>query len=224
MASQNISERSDRHDLLGVPVVTSPTPPAALQSFASIKRWPRDHDIIEQDGASDDWFCVVSGAARQYIVRTDGRRQIVDILLPGDFFGFTPTARHRFAVQSVADDTIIASYSRQRIEAMAEHNPQIALDVRQRLNDTIARLQEHLLIVGTMTATEKVRSFLSFMSTRLPGLRRDGVILPISRYDIADQLGISVETVSRAVTELKTSGVIHMGGPRQVQMVAPKDV
>lgn len=207
----------------GLQVATSPVPPPALQSFASIKRWPRDHDIVLQDGVSDNWYCVVSGAARQYIIRPDGRRQIIDILLPGDFFGFSPTDKHRFAVQAVHDDTIVASYSKRRIEALADADPQISREIRARMYETIYRLQEHLLIVSTMTATEKVRAFLSHMSARLPGIHSDGIILPVSRYDIADQLGIAVETVSRAVTELKTSGVIQLDRPRAVQMVARSD-
>lgn len=73
--------------------------------------------------------------------------------------------------------------------------------------------------MGTITATEKVRAFLTFMSERLPGAARREVTLPVSRYDIADQLGISVETVSRAITELRATGFIHLDGPRRVRMI-----
>jgi CRP/FNR family nitrogen fixation transcriptional regulator len=205
--------------IIGLPVVTSPSAPLALQAFASIKHWPRDRDIVVQDEVSDDWYCVVSGAARQCIIRADGRRQIVDILLPGDFFGFSPTGKHRFAVQAVADDTIVASYSKRRVEALADANPQIGREIRDRMNGTISRLQEQLLMVGTITATEKVRAFLFHMFERMPGVGGHSITLPVSRYDIADQLGISVETVSRSVTELKTSGIIQLVGPRKVQML-----
>ena len=75
-----------------------------------------------------------------------------------------------------------------------------------------------------MTAAEKVRAFLAFMFARLATMRDDSVTLPVSRYDIADQLGISVETVSRAITELKASGVIHLDKPRQVQMTRPSQL
>ncbi|MDB5542521.1 MAG: FixK family transcriptional regulator [Devosia sp.] len=202
------------------PKYSLPTPPLALQSYANIKRWPRDQDIVYQDEWAEDLYCVISGAARQCIVRPDGRRQIVDILLPGDFFGFTPSSTHRFAVQAVVEDTIVASYSRRRIEEMADNDPQVAREFRQRLYMTISRLQEHLLVVGTMRAPEKVRAFLAHLSERIPDLRNDGMVLPVSRYDIADQLGLSVETVCRAMTELKTSGAIHLGGPRKVQITA----
>jgi CRP/FNR family nitrogen fixation transcriptional regulator len=202
-----------------LPAETSAAPPV-LQPFARIKRWPRDQDIVYQGNTAEDWYCVISGACRQCMVQPDGRRRIVDILLPGDFFGFAVGGAHRFAVQAIAMDTIVASYSRRRIEAAADADPQVARAIRERAFSTIARLQEHLLVVGTMTAAEKVRAFLSCMFERLPS-RDDGITLPVSRYDIADQLGISVETVSRAMTELKESGAIHLGSPRNVQMLAP---
>ncbi len=193
-----------------------------LRPFAAIKRWPRDQDIIYQGGTADDWYCVISGACRQCMVRPDGRRRIVDILLPGDFFGFAAGSAHRFAVQAITADTIVASYSRSQIEAAADADPRVARAIRERAFSTIERLQEHLLIVGTMRAAEKVRAFLCFMFERLPNRRGSGITLPVSRYDIGDQLGISAETVSRAITELKGGGTIHLGSPRDLQTVEPR--
>jgi CRP/FNR family transcriptional regulator, nitrogen fixation regulation protein len=198
------------------------TAPQILQPFARIKRWPRDQDIVFQGNTAEDWYCVISGACRQCVVQPDGRRQIVDILLPGDFFGFTVGCAHRFAVQAIAPDTIVASYSRRQIEAAADADPQVARAIRERTFSTIERLQEHLIVVGTMTAAEKVRAFLCYMFERLPNRADSGITLPVSRYDIADQLGISVETVCRAITELKTSGAIQLGNPRNVQQVEPR--
>ncbi len=192
--------------------------PHALQPFARIKRWQRDQDIVCQGNAADDWYCVISGACRQCLVQQDGRRRIVDILLPGDFFGFAIGGAHRFAVQAIAADTIVASYPRREIEALADTDPRVARAIRERAFWTIGRLQEHVLVVGTMTAAEKVRAFLSHMFERLPS-RDSRITLPVSRYDIADQLGISVETVSRAITELKMSGAIHLGSPRNVELI-----
>lgn len=196
----------------------SPIAPSALQAYATIRRWPRDQDIVHQDETSEDLYCVISGAVRQCLVRPDGRRQIVDILLPGDFFGFTPCGTHRLAAQAVVEDTIVANYPWRRIEAAADANPQVAREIRKRMYQTIARLQEHLLVVGTMRAHEKVRAFLAYMAQRLPDNRDDGMLLPVSRYDIADQLGISVETVCRAMTELKSTGAIQLGSPRKVRI------
>jgi CRP/FNR family nitrogen fixation transcriptional regulator len=202
-----------------LPHVNSLTAPKAFQHFATIRRWQREQDIVSQDGRSESWYCIISGAARQCLIRRDGRRQIVDILLPGDLFGMTPDGGQRFAVQAVAEDTIVASYPRQRVEELMRSNPQIVQDVQRRVFETMARLQEHLLIVGTMTSVEKVRAFLGYMTERLPPGPDGGIILPLSRDDIADQLGISAETVSRAISALKSNGTIQLDGPRQVQLL-----
>ena len=85
--------------------------------------------------------------------------------------------------------------------------------------DAISRLRSQLLIVARLTATEKVGGFLLAMSGRLSVGPRDVVILPISRYDIADYLAISVETVSRSLTELRRSGLIAFTGTRRVRII-----
>jgi CRP/FNR family nitrogen fixation transcriptional regulator len=194
-----------------------PTLPA-LQALATLRSWQRGRDIVSQDEVADRWFCVVEGVARQCLIRPDGRRQIVDILLPGDFFGVTG-GNQRFAVQAIVDHTIVADYPRRHVETLMGNNPRLAQEVHRRMLDTLARLQENLLIVSTMTSVEKVRAFLGYMAGRLPRRPDGAVVLPLSRYDIADQLGISAETVSRAISELKSNGAIHLGGPRQVQLL-----
>lgn len=200
----------------------SPAAPTSLQSMATIRHWRRDQDIIEQDGVLQNWYCVISGAARQVLVRRDGRRQIADILLPGDFFGFEAMGSHWLAVQAMEDDTITASYPKAQIEELADRNQLVAREIRWRAFQTIRRLQEQTLLISKMTATEKVHGFFRYMHHRLP-VRSDVMALPISRNDIADQLGISVETVSRAITSLRNAGVIEMDGPRNIHLLEADD-
>lgn len=187
-----------------------------LRSLAHLRRFHREQDIYGQEDRSDTWYCVVSGLARQYLTRADGRRQLVDIYLPGDFFGFTSRLNHKFAVQAISDETMIACYSRQRVEALAREDPETANEIRMQSFEAISRLQEQILVVGTMTAQEKVREFLVYFHGRISIGRDDGLSLPISRYDIADMLGISAETVCRAFTDLQERGVITLQGPRRI--------
>jgi CRP/FNR family nitrogen fixation transcriptional regulator len=199
-----------------LPHIDSPSAPAVLQQIATVRLVRREQTIIEQNSEGDSWFCVISGAARQFTINSGGRRQIVDLLLPGDFFGFGPDNHARFAVQAITDDTIVARYPRLQLEALADSDARVARELRVRLSDTIARLQEQALLASTMTATEKVRAFLIHMIGRHPARDEDTTYLPMTRYDIADQLGISVETVSRSITELRSSGVIELAGPRTI--------
>ena len=192
-----------------------------LDSLATIMSCRRGQEITGQGRPAEHWYCVLSGAARRYVIRLDGRRQIVDLLLPGDCFGFTSGDEYDFTVETVTDGTMVASYPRRRAEMLADSDPRIAREIRQAAFDAMSRLQSQLLIVGRITALEKVGSFILEMALRLSHGRSDSdnVALPISRYDIADYLAVSVETVSRSLTDLKHRGVIRLSGTRTVEII-----
>ena len=192
--------------------------PARLRSLAHLRRFRREQDIYGQEEHADALYRVVSGSARKYHMRADGRRQLVDVFLPGDLFGFTARLQHRFAVQAVADGTLIACYPRQRVEALAAEDTETALEIRMQIFEALERLQQQLLVIGTMTAQEKLREFLFYFHQRLSAGSDDSLALPISRYDIADMLGISAETVCRAFTDLQERGVISLQGPRRIRI------
>jgi CRP/FNR family transcriptional regulator, nitrogen fixation regulation protein len=192
---------------------------AGLESFATITSYHRSQEICNQAGRADYWYCVISGTARRYMIRSDGRRQIVDLLLPGDFFGFTVGDEYDFTVEAVAQGTTVARYPRRPVEARADTDPQLARDIRQIAFEALSRLQAQLLTVGRITAREKVGSFLLDMAERLSNKSADEVLLPVSRYDIADYLAMSVETVSRSLTDLKHHGVIKLLGSRSVRIL-----
>jgi CRP-like cAMP-binding protein len=153
------------------------------------------------------------------VLRPDGRRQIVGLLLPGDFFGFTSGKEYDYTAEAVAEGTVLASYPRKRAEALADSHPNLARELRQVAFEAMSRLQAQLLILGRITALEKVGSFILEMETRLPHGRGDSIALPVSRYDIADYLAVSVETVSRSLTDLKHRGVIKLSGTRTVKII-----
>lgn len=190
--------------------------PIQLRSIGHLRRFRREQDIYGQDERSDTLYRVVSGSACKYLMRADGRRHLVDVYLPGDLFGLTCRAHHKFAVRAVADGTQIACYPRQRVEALAGEDLATATEIRTQSFEAIRRLQEQMLIVGTMTAQEKVLEFLVYFHDRTSTGRDNRLALPISRYDIADMLGISAETVCRAFTNLQERGVITLQGPRRI--------
>jgi CRP-like cAMP-binding protein len=194
-------------------------PLEALNSLATSSRFHRGQEICVQGHPVDAWYRVVAGAARRCVVRADGRRQIVDLLLPGDYFGFTAYEAYDFTVEAVAEGTTVALYPRRRVELLADSDPRLARDIRQVTFEALSRLQAQLLIVGRITALEKVGSFIIEMAARLAKEGKDNIALPVSRYDIADYLAVSVETVSRSLTDLKHRGVIKLAGPRTVSII-----
>src|SRR3979409_2274304 len=158
-----------------------------LASIGVVRKGHRGQEICSQGQPAEYWYRVTSGTARRCVTRPDGRRQIVELLLPGDFFGFTVLNEYDSTVEAV-EDTIVASYRRRRVEMLAEADPQLSREIRQVMFEALSRLQAQLVILGRITATEKVSSFLLTMAQRLSNQILDRVDLPISRYDIADYL------------------------------------
>jgi CRP/FNR family nitrogen fixation transcriptional regulator len=190
-----------------------------LESLATMKRCHRGQEIYGQEDSAECWYSVVSGVLRRFAVRPDGRRQITDFLLPGDFFGFASgRQQHLFAVEALTK-SVVACYPRRRTEMLAASNPPIAQLLRQKTFDAMGRLQAQLRILGRTRAPEKVGSFLLDMAGRCARAPSDTLVLPMSRYDIADYLALSVETVSRAMTDLQQRGAIALSGTRRVTIV-----
>jgi CRP/FNR family nitrogen fixation transcriptional regulator len=193
-------------------------PLARIDAFAVTARYRRGQEICTPAKAAERWYRVVSGAVRWCALRADGRRQIVDLVWPDNFFGFSESVGYDFAVEALMHDTVVASYPRRRLELLADSDPQVAREIRRIAFNAISRLQSQLVLLGQMNAQEKVGSFLVDMAHRLSD-DADNVVLPISRHDIADYLAISVETVSRTLTSLKERGLIKLVSARNVRIV-----
>jgi CRP/FNR family transcriptional regulator, nitrogen fixation regulation protein len=200
----------------------APARQAPLQVFEALaarKRYRRGQEIYKEDSPADYWYRIVSGMARRFSARADGKRQIVDLLLPGDVFGFGGSGKHHFAVEAVLDDTVVARFPRLRLEVLAASDPRVARELRDAAVEAMSRLHALILNLGRTTAEEKVGHFLLRMAERLSGGPADRMVLPMLREDIADYLALSVETVSRSLTQLKRRGVILLMGTRQIRIV-----
>jgi CRP/FNR family nitrogen fixation transcriptional regulator len=175
-------------------------------------------EIYGEDDAAEHWYSLISGAAREYALLADGHRRIVDFLLPGDFFGFRARHQHSLATEAIVKGTTVARYLRKSLETAADSDPALGREIRELAFQSISRSHARLLVLGRVTALEKVGAFLVEMADRCSD-RGDRVFLPMSRYDIADYLAISVETVSRALTELSHCGRIRFIDKRHLYIV-----
>jgi CRP/FNR family nitrogen fixation transcriptional regulator len=196
-----------------------PHPLQSVDAVAVITPCQRHEVICDEGQTADCWYYVIIGAVLCSVVRVDGRRQVVDLLLPGDFFGFTTGDEHVSTIEAAAAGTVVAVYPRRRIEMEADADPRLSRDIRKIAFDAFSRLQGQLQILGRITVQEKVGSFILAMGERLIDSPDDSVALPFSRYDIADYLAVSVETVSRSLTDLKRRGLIKFTGTRVVRIV-----
>lgn len=187
----------------------------ALQAAAKITVWCRDQPCGSAL-AGGRIGCLLAGVVRRYCVRRDGHRQILDLLVAGDFLGLVPSSTS-FSVEAVSNDTQIASFGPDQIARLVGHHPAIAQLLRDRLTAAVRRLENHLLVQGRTTALDKVGGYLMLLRERTPQSSINRLSLPISRYDIADHLGLAVETVSRAMSTLRRHGVISMTSARQLE-------
>ena len=174
--------------------------------------------VGQQIPTHECWHHVISGGIRQYSVQTDGRRQIIDLLLTNDWISIPAPGRQYFFCEAIRG-TLLASYDRSHVQALVRQDAEVASFIQSVGVETVSRLQRQLLILGRVTALEKVGSFLLEFAERLSAGDQETIELPFSRCDIADYLAISVETVSRCLTDLKHRRVIAMIGARHFKII-----
>jgi len=172
----------------------------------------RNVEIYGESEPADYLYKVVSGAIRTYKVLNDGRRQIGSFYLPGDIFGLAVGGEHTFSAEAVADSKVLV-IRRSAVAALAGRDKEVARQLWTMAAAELQRAQDHIMLL-VKTAQERVVGFLLEMAARTPGASE--VDLPMSRQDIADYLGLTIETVSRTVTQLENSGAIAVPTSRHI--------
>jgi CRP/FNR family nitrogen fixation transcriptional regulator len=179
-------------------------------------KYVRGAEIFGESEPAEYVYQVIAGAARSYKLLSDGRRQIGAFHLVGDIFGLENGGFHRFTAEAIVDTTV-RLVRRVNLTTVAENNVTVARDL---LNVTAANLkhaEDHMLLLGRKTSLERVVAFLLEMDHRLTAA---GVMaLPMCRRDIADYLGLTLETVSRALSTLHQKGFLGFRGQTQRQIV-----
>ncbi len=150
---------------------------------------------------------------RTYKLLNDGRRQISAFHLPGDIFGLEADTDHRFTADAIANSTILV-IKRSVLVALAGRDGEVANALWAQATGDLLRAQDHMLLLGRKNAHERVASFLLEMAAR--GSGPESVELPMSRQDIADYLGLTIETVSRTLTLLENEAAIALPTSRRI--------
>ncbi len=178
-------------------------PPAGTQMVLS-----KDEELFAEGDEADCFYQVVSGAVRSYKLLSDGRRQIDAFHLPGDIFGLEAGTEHRFSAEAVGNASVIA-YRRSRLATLIHDDPAFRDKIMSSTLRSLERAQDHMLLLGRKTAQEKLATFLLDLAQRLCG-DDEHLELPMQRSDIADHLGLTIETVSRTLTQFARSGLIRL--------------
>jgi CRP/FNR family transcriptional regulator, nitrogen fixation regulation protein len=174
--------------------------------------YSRNAEIFGEDEPSDYLYKVVSGSVRAYKILTDGRRQIGGFYLPGDVFGLESADEHTFSAEAITDTKLLV-VKRSAIAALASRDAGIARELFDLTGRELRRMQERVLLL-VKSAQERVASFLLEMAERASA--GNIVELPMSRQDIADYLGLTIETVSRTLSGLESAAAIEVPTSRRI--------
>jgi CRP-like cAMP-binding protein len=178
----------------------------ASMSFA------RNAEIYGEGEPADYLYRVVSGTVRTYKVLADGRRQIGSFYLPGDIFGLEAGEEHTFSAEAITESKVLV-VKRSALEALAERDNDVARQLWNLTGRELRRVQDHILLL-IKTAQERVAGFLLEMAERRSS--GNAIELPMSRQDIADYLGLTIETVSRTLTSLENADAIEVPTSRRI--------
>jgi CRP/FNR family nitrogen fixation transcriptional regulator len=175
-------------------------------------------EIYGQEEAADLIYLLVKGSIRTSHLLADGRRQIGDFYYEGDVFGVETGPAHKFSAEALTTCEVMvvkrsgsAAFAPGRVEKLVWAATALEL----------GRAQAHMLLLGRATACERVARFLLDMADRFRG---DLVTLPMSRQDMADYLGLTIETISRMLGRLQADGLVEFAGCRHFRIRRPTDL
>jgi CRP/FNR family transcriptional regulator, anaerobic regulatory protein len=184
----------------------------ALDRLGSTLLFRKGQSVVQQGDLASHVFKVASGALRVVRLMPDGRRHIASFLMPGDFFGLADLESYGHSVEAITDSTLLR-YTRSGLEGFLDRDMQMRRQVFGVMCRELSAVQDHLLLLGRKTATERLATFLLAMAERRsphrPGEDRQ-VELPMNRSDVADYLGLRIETVCRVLADLKQRRIIDM--------------
>jgi CRP-like cAMP-binding protein len=178
----------------------------SMQLMGAMMNYLRDAEIFGENEPADYLYKVVSGTVRTYKILSDGRRQVSGFYLPGDIFGLEFTDEHTLSAEAI-NDTKVLVVKRSALNALANRDPLVAQQLFALTGRELHRVQDRILLL-IKNARERVASFLLEMAERAS--ENNTIELPMSRQDIADYLGLTIETVCRTLTSLETASAIEV--------------
>ena len=196
------------------PAVPAASTEGLLGLMGAPMRFARNNEIYGEHEPAEYLYQVISGAVRTYRMLDDGRRQISAFYLPGDIFGVEAGEVHLSSAETICDTQILVA-KRSAVMARAEHEKSLARQLWMLTVRELQRVQEHSLAL-IKSAEERVAGFLLEMAGRNAG--GAAIELPMSRQDIADYLGLTIETVSRTISQFVHSGTITLETSRRIQL------
>lgn len=181
--------------------------------------------IFEETEPAQHVFNVTAGAIKIYKLLSDGRRQVTGFLFPGDFLGLTHNESYAYSAEALTA-TKLCRYPRAKLEDLFIEIPRLERQLLGMASHELAAAQDQMMLLGRKSARERLVSFLLMLSDASVrhGQPSNPVSLPMNRTDIADYLGLTIETVSRTLSQLKRQGVIELRDEKHVHLIKPESL
>ena len=196
---------------------------ARLASIAVVTEAPPGLCFIDEGEPASCFFNITAGTAKLFKLLPDGRRQITGFVGPGHFLGLAVSDTYAFSAEAM-ERVRYCRFRRTRLRALLDDFPLMEKRLLEVAANELVAAQEQMLLLGRKTARERLASFLHLQSRQgVPcGHARHRFILPMTRHDIADYLGLTIETVSRTLTKLRADGLIDVLSQSEVVICEPQ--
>ncbi len=190
-----------------------------IQAIMQTRQIPAGAHVINEGDAAVSVFNVAAGSVKLYKLLSDGRCQITGFLLPGDFCGIATDGTYAYSAEAL-EPSEICSMPRSKLDAVFARHPELERRLLAIVSHELSVAQDQMLLLGRKTAAERLAAFLLRQSARNEriGWPANPVQLPMSRADIADFLGLTIETVSRTFTKLRDEGAIRLPTKTMIEL------
>lgn len=189
-----------------------------LSAIVGGRRVEAGQMLFQEGDRAEEVFTLIDGMLKLYKLLSDGRRQIVGFLVPGDFLGLAFGKTYVYSAEAVVP-TVVCRFRRGPFLGLLEECPTLEKEILDRTSTELAAAQEQMLLLGRKTARERLASFLMALARRRDLKPGQVLPLPMSRSDIADYLGLTIETVSRTMTAFRSERLIGLPGKHAVEIL-----
>lgn len=193
---------------------------AWLRTIISTISFDAGRTVINEGEPAADLFNVVRGSVKLYKLLADGRRQVTGFLFPGDFLGIALNDIYAFSAEAI-EPLQLCRFPRKKLEALLAELPRLERKLLGTTAHELAEAQDQIVLLGRKSAKERVASFLVSLSNRALRRRQPPSLLgiPMTRTDIADYLGLTTETVSRTLTQLRQAKLINASQRNRIDIL-----
>ncbi len=195
--------------LISVCAALSPTELQEMETMSHGDRFAARAALVTQGSQAESVFTITEGTVRLYKLLSDGRRQVIGFALPGDFLGLSLSDSYSFSADAVTD-TAVCRFPRKSFIAYTDRRPHLMRRLHEFASHELSLAQDQMVLLGRRSSEERVAAFLIMMRNKMLrlGHTSPSLPLPMSRQDMADYLGLTIETVSRTFTKLASAKAI----------------